>query len=93
MIYSNRIGDATVLYEEDALSAHRRDPKSRSAPPKEMGMRMTALVRLGVLAIGAGWTAAPAATTPREATLDTPKAVADTICGYREYFGSDGKSY
>ena len=40
-------------------------------------MRMTALVLLGVLAIGAGWTAAPAATTTREAALDTPRAVAD----------------
>ena len=62
-------------------------------PPREMDLRMTSLAMLALLAIGAGWTAAPAATTPREAALDTPKAVADTICGYREYFGSDGKSY
>jgi ketosteroid isomerase-like protein len=40
-------------------------------------MRMTTLVLLGVLAMGAGWAAAPAATTPRASSLDTPKVVAD----------------
>jgi ketosteroid isomerase-like protein len=40
-------------------------------------MRMTGLVLLCVLAIGAGWIAAPAVATARAATLDTPKAVAD----------------
>ena len=54
---------------------------------------MTTMAMLALLAIGAGWTAAPAASTPRQAALDTPRAVADKICGYREYFGSDGKSY
>ena len=99
-----------------ARPAHCRDPRNRSAPPKEMDMRMTALameffqyvssafaggIRVVEVLRQSGGGNTFVCEFRDEGTLRgepyknrvaiSLDVCGDKICGYREYFGSDGK--